>query len=323
MKLFRRYCVWTALLFVWPALTTAQQGAEQIADPDFNPEIDKPTHTSTHPLVVLDEAHANFHTASGRYKPFAELLEADGYHVIAGTQPFTADSLRAARVLVISNALGSGFTGETRVNPPPAFTDAESNAVRNWVRGGGSLLLIADHAPFGATTAALAARFDVEMGKGYVWTASSPSGEPTTTIEYASGKGLLDDHPITRGVTRVVAFTGQSLSVPAGAVALLRLGEGSYESSAADAEADIEAFRTGKAMKARSAASRAQAIAFDFGKGRIVMTGEAAMFSAQVVRFPDQNGKILESKMGMNVPGNDNQLFLRNIMRWLTRVSRE
>jgi len=46
--------------------------------------------------------------------------------------------------------------------------------------------------------------------------------------------------------------------------------------------------------------------------------GEAAMFSAQVIRFTDPQGHRTESKMGMNVPGNDNQQFLVNILRWLT-----
>jgi len=31
----------------------------------------------------------------------------------------------------------------------PAFTEAECDEVRDWVRDGGSLLLIADHAPIG------------------------------------------------------------------------------------------------------------------------------------------------------------------------------
>jgi hypothetical protein len=299
----------------------AQTGdAQQIADPDFKPAIEKPAYTRTHPVVVLDEAHANFHTVSGRYKPFADLLQADGYRVVAGTQAFTADGLGSAQVLVIANALGSRFNDANRENPPSAFTDAECDAVRDWIRAGGALLLIADHAPFGATAANLAARFGVEMGKGYAWAVTGNSPEPSTTIEYSRDNALLGDHPITRGVTRVVAFTGQSLSVPPGATALLKFGA-AYESSAADSQADIAAFREGKPGKARSLTNRAQAVAFDFGKGRVVMTGEAAMFSAQVIRFRDEQGRATESKMGMNVPGNDNRTFLLNILHWLTRLA--
>jgi hypothetical protein len=304
----------------WQA--TAQTGdPQQIADPSFNPAIQNRAYPHTHPVVVVDEAHANFHTMGGRYKPFADVLRADGYQVAAGTQTFTKASLASARVLVISNALGSSINESNVGNPPAAFTDAECDAVRDWVRGGGSLLLIADHSPFGATAATMAARFGVEMGKGYVWTVEGNNPEPTTTIAYSRENKSLGDHAITRGVTRVVAFTGQSLSVPAGATALLKLST-AYESAGVNAQSDVAAFREGKPTTARGVANRAQAIAFDYGKGRVVMTGEAAMFSAQVIRFTDPQGRTTESKMGMNVPGNDNQQFLVNILRWLTHYGR-
>jgi glutamine amidotransferase-like uncharacterized protein len=274
--------------------------AQQIADPDFKPATRKPSYERTHPVVVLDEAHENFHTAAGRYKPFADVLHADGYRVIAGTQTFATQTLSGAQVLVIANAQGT-LTAANIDNPPSAFTDAECDAVRDWVRSGGSLLLIADHSPFGATAAKLASR--------------------STTIEYSRDNSLLGDHPITRGVTRVVTFTGQSLSVPAGATALLKFAT-AYESSGADASSDIAAFREGKPTKAQELTNRAQAVALEYGKGRVVMTGEAAMFSAQVIRFKDEQGRANESKMGMNVPGNDNQTFLLNILHWLTRLEK-
>jgi hypothetical protein len=211
-----------------------------------------------------------------------------------GTELFTSSSLSNARVLVISNAIGKHFD---RVTPSSAFTDAECDAVRDWVQAGGSLLLIADHTPFGATAAALAKRFGVEMGKGYAWVPDLSTHEPTMTITYSREYGLSNDHPITRGVGKVVAFTGQSLSVPPGATALLRFGEPAYESLPENAEADQKAFREGKPVAARKIAGRAQAIALDLGKGRVVMTGEAAMFSAQLIRYTEQ-GKRVEFKMG-------------------------
>jgi len=305
-------CAWQA-----PAQTGDTQ---QIADPNFSPVVRNPAYPHAHPVVVVNEAHANFHTMGGRYKPFADVLRADGYLVVAGTQAFTKASLASARVLVISNALGSGFNQSNALNPPSAFTDAECDAVRDWVRGGGALLLVADHSPFGATAATLAARFGVEMGKGYAWTVQGNNPEPTTTIAYSRDSKSLGDHPITRGLTRVVTFTGQSLSIPGGATALLKLGT-AYESPGANVAADITAFQAGKATTARTVTNRAQAIAFEYGKGRVVMTGEAAMFSAQVIRFTDPQGHATESKMGMNVPGNDNQQFLINILRWLTHAT--
>lgn len=316
MLVQRSSLAYVALFLIGAMLAHAQQGAEgQMADPDFKPAISKPTYVGEHPLIVLDEAHANFHTAAGRYKPFADLLQADGYRVVPGTAPFSPRSLSTARVLVIANAVGTQFRPD---EPPSAFTETECEAVWNWVQSGGSLLLIADHTPFGATAAALAQRFGVEMGKGYAWAPDAVTHEPSTTMTYTRRSGLSNTHPMTNGIQKVVAFTGQSLSVPPGATPLLTFGDPAYESLPATAEADQKAFRQGKFVAARKITNRAQAIAFDSGKGRVVMTGEAAMFSAQVVRFADQ-GKPVEFKMGMNVPGNDNQAFLLNIMHWLTR----
>ena len=297
-----------------------QDNAEQIADPDFKTAIEKPAYTTASPLVVLDEAHANFHTASGRYKPFVDLLKADGYRVVSGTQPFTTSSLRETDVLVIANAMGSGVTADNINNPPPAFTDLECDAVRDWVRSGRSLFLIADHAPFGATAAMLASRFGVEMGKGYAWAVNNNGPGPSTTNVFSRENGLLGMHSITRDVGRVVAFTGQSLSVPAGAVVLLRFGSEAFESPGANTPADMEAYISGKPTTARRITDRAQGLALDYGKGRVVIMGEAAMFSAQVARFTDPSGRRNDIKMGMNVPGNDNRQLLLNIMHWLTRL---
>jgi hypothetical protein len=65
-----------------------------------------------------------------------------------------------------------------------------------------------------------------------------------------------------------------------------------------------------------SAAGRAQALAFKFGKGRVVVQGEAAMLSAQI-SGPEK------SKMGMNVPGNDNRQYALNVMHWLSGLLKE
>jgi hypothetical protein len=64
---------------------------------------------------------------------------------------------------------------------------------------------------------------------------------------------------------------------------------------------------------------RAQGIAMTFGKGRVVILGEAGLFSAQIVRFTDGNQQ-REMKFGMNVPGNDNRQFALNVLHWLSRL---
>jgi hypothetical protein len=48
-----------------------------------------------------------------------------------------------------------------------------------------------------------------------------------------------------------------------------------------------------------------------------VVVGEAAMFSAQLIRY-EEDGKTVETKMGMNVPGNDDRQFALNVLHWLS-----
>ena len=133
-------------------------------------------------------------------------------------------------ILVIANALSA-----EEWTPDPAFTDAECDAVRDWVKDGGSLLLIADHAPFGSAAECLAKRFGVEMSKG---AASDPvnSEGGDTSLVFSRKNQLLGDHPITRGrddserVNKVQTFTGTSLKGPEGSVPILKLADTAVES---------------------------------------------------------------------------------------------
>jgi hypothetical protein len=121
-------------------------------------------------------------------------------------------------------------------------------------------------------------------------------------------------HSITRGLNRIITFTGQSLSVPAGATALLPLGRTALDRSAAprveraggDVRVHVE-YGPGS-----SALGRAQAIAMEIGQGRVVVLGEAAMVTAQLSRYDG-------SPFGMNVSGYDNRQFALNVMHWLSR----
>lgn len=283
--------------------------AQQVADPDFDTKVARPACTKKHPKVLLDEAHNNFHTASGRYKPFADLITSDGYHVTPGTEKFSKETLKGLDVLVISNALGAPAMGSPEASNS-AFTDEECDAVRDWVRGGGSLLLIADHAPMGAANAKLGERFGVDMSKGYTGDPSNYDVESNNqgSIVYTRENKLLGDHSITRGrndsekISRVIAFTGQSLKGPAGSVAFMKL-----------ADTAIDSIPTGQGNERRevSAAGRAQGIAFKSGKGRVVVLAEAAMMSAQLAG-PNK------VKFGMNKPGTDNRQLALNIMHWLS-----
>jgi len=58
-------------------------------------------------------------------------------------------------------------------------------------------------------------------------------------------------------------------------------------------------------------------VALTFGRGRVVVTGDMGMLSAQLVT---ENG--VTGPWGMNVPGVDNRQLVLNIVRWLAQSSR-
>lgn len=291
-----------------PLLQQQQAGGGQVADPNFNAKVERPAYKKNGPKVLFDEAHHNFHTSTGRYKPFADLISSDGYQVVPNKEKFSRATLKGYDILVISNALGA-----SRMNDPAAtnsaFTEEENDAVREWVKAGGALLLIADHAPMGSANQSLGKRFDVDMSKMYTvdqQNHDTESGNPGFIV-YTRASGRLVDHPITRGrnqseqTNKIITFTGQSLKGPTSSTAFLKLADTAFDAM------------PGQNTNPASAAGRAQGIAMKIGKGRVIVMGEAGMLSAQVVgpqRMP----------FGMNRPGIDNRQLALNIMHWLSGV---
>jgi hypothetical protein len=294
-------------LLVWATCLFAH--AQQMADPEFNASVEHPAYSRNGPRVLFDEAHNNFHTTTGRYKPFVDLVVNDGYRVIRNRQSFTSKVLDSFKILLIANALGAEDMDDEGAGNS-AFTEDECQVVHDWVRRGGSLLLIADHAPFGSAAESLAKQFGVEMSKGFTYDeANSQPGNPSFII-YSRSNKLLADHPITEGrggaerINSVMSFLGQALKGPSGSVSLLKLSDTAKDKADRDAKTSV------------SVAGFAQAVAFKFGKGRVVVQGEAAMLSAQIAG-PEK------FKIGMNVPGNDNRQYALNLMHWLSGLLRE
>jgi len=283
----------------WIGTFSAQVVPGQQADPNFDTRVTRPAFTSKHPKVLFDEAHNNIHTASGLYKPFADLITNDGFTVVPNQDKFSSQALAGYDILVIANAAGPRGQRAT-----PAFTDAECDAVRDWVRAGGALLFISDHAPMGAAAEILAKRFAVDMSKGYTDDPSSKDRE-LGDILFSRENKLLGDHAITRGrnsrerINRVITFTGQSLQGPADAIALLKLPATA-----------VDTFPQTKTSQ--PAAGRVQGLALTLSRGRVVILGEAGMLSAQI----DNKSRVF----GMNYPDTDNRQLALNIMHWLSRL---
>lgn len=226
-------------------------------------------------------------------------------------------------MLVVANALGvrgtlqhlAGFLHlDRRVQVGgSAFGAEECAAVRGWVEGGGALLLITDHAPTGESAAALAREFNVEMMNGWAEEPHTHDSESDNwgTLLFSRENGQLRDHPITAGrdaserIGRVLTYTGGALSVPPGATPFLSLSE----------EARLYPWRNSPDDLFRPAAGMAQGIALPFGRGRVVVMGEAAGLTSETVHRPG-----ITYRFGLSRADYDNQQLALNILHWLSGV---
>ncbi len=290
--------------------------AQQVADFVFNPEIKSPVYPpGKGPVIAVDEAHHNFHTIDGRYKAFAKILTSDGYQVRANKQPLSGSVLKGVTVLVISNAIHPDNDTLWALPVKSAFTSAEIDAVEKWVKDGGSLFLIADHMPLPGAASDLAKTFGFTFYNGFAsdTTLGVYPGTKRELDVFKKGNETLADHAVTRGRTpgeqidHVATFTGQAFHIPSSAQSLLTFDE-RFKILLPDT-----AWHFGQHTKRISIKGFSQGAVSEYGKGRVAVFGEAAMFTAQL------KGKD-EVPFGLNSPDAiQNLQFLLNLIHWLDR----
>ena len=286
--------------------------AQQVADSTFAPAVPHPAYPRGRgPVVLVDEAHGNFHTVAGRYRVFADLLRRDGYQVESSRAKFTPASLGRAEILVIANALAATNQNNWAMPIASAFEDSEIVAVHTWVENGGSLLLISDHMPFPGAAAKLAEAFGARWNNGFALAKDPNDRKP---FVFRRSDGSLADHPVTNGrsaaerVDSVATFTGSAFQVDEGATPILVLRTG------------IESLMTQVAWQFPADTPRVdvsgwpQAAVLHVERGRVALVGEAAMFTAQL-SGPKR------TPTGMNDPiAAQNPKFLLNLMHWLSGI---
>lgn len=288
------------------ALGTPVQ-SQQRNDSTFDVRITAPAHVTRHPRVLIDAAHKNvFSTSTNRIEPLVQLLRADGFALDTIRDAFRRESLAGADLLVILTATGQS----TQTTVAPAFTPREIDAVHDWVVGGGALLFCLDHFPFVTSGRQLAERFGVEVFLGYVADSlnfDSTHGDSRTPVYSRSNGGLSFNHAIARGrnpqerLERVAVFGGLSMTGPAGSSVLLRVGSSAVNLG--------DRGRPGEGLGA------AQAIALTTGRGRVVITADCTMWTAQLA---GSDGAPLQ--LGMARRDLDNRQFALNAARWLSRA---
>lgn len=302
-----------------PATPTPRGEALQVLDTAFvAPHLGAPAFANgAGPLVLIDAGHQNFHTAAGRYRPFAKLLENDGFRVAEHTGLFTVEALRDARVLVIANALNLAHVQQSNWKQPAqsAFSPGEIAAVAEWVDHGGSVLLIADHMPFAGDAASLAGVLGFRVMNGFALKGTADPRTGDYPIVFRRSDGTLRANAITNGrgkaerVDSIVSFTGSAfyffsgkgdslMVLPRGTQ--IRTPKVAWQFDDSTPDVDGGGFLQGATAR--------------HGQGRVAMFGEAAMFTAQrkgAERVP----------MGMNAPeASQNPQFILNLIHWLAGV---
>jgi hypothetical protein len=293
----------TCATFALLSLASAAFG-QQRADTHFHYAIESPAYApDTGPRVAIDAGHYNFHTAKGRYAPFANLISADGFRVSQFWDKFTPATLESTDLLVISNALNPSNDKNWTLPTTSAFSSDEIEAVENWVDRGGSLLLIADHMPFSGAASDLAKAFGFGFVNGHVFDVATGSGGFSfgETNRLDLGEAENTRLPPTASVK---TFSGQAFTIPESAHSILTLN-GKYA-----ALMPTTAWKFDENTPAVDVSDYSQGAIMNFGRGKVAVFGEAGAFTAQI----RNNG----NPMGMNAPGaEDNAAFILKIMRWL------
>ena len=297
------------LILICAGFSSCNERPLAIADNDFDVSVTAATYSANNPKVLFDEGHNNVHKTTGTYKPFATLIKNDGCDLVTTDKQITKEVLSGFDIYIIANARGTGDLNDT-----PAFTENECNSTKEWVSNGGSLLLITDHFPMGSAVEMLANKFGVEMQKGMVQDSvyHDKSSKDESQLEFSRENKLLADCEITNGIDKVISFTGQSIKCNDSCVSFLNLSDVAY-----DLTPKTEVIKDGSDTRVnvtfdnpQSAKGKSQGLALKYGKGKVIVLGEAAMLSAQLTRD--------NSKFGMSVNPGNKKLAL-NIIHWLAK----
>lgn len=294
-----------------PASPTGS-ACQQVVDSAFRPRVDRPAYAAAAgPLVLVDEAHNNTHHIDGSFRPFADVLRADGYRVEALREPFTREGIGRGQILVIINALASRNVDNWILPTPSAFRPAEIETVLQWISSGGALLLVADHMPFPGAAEDLARRLGVAFTNGFA--IDTVTWDP---LVFRRGEGSLARHPITEGrrpaerIDSVATFWGQAMRAIDTRVWGLLTFSGPHVIS----YQPERAWRFSETTPTVAVTGWLQGATLTRGLGRVVILGEAGMLSAQLMARAS-------TPAGMNAAvARQNQQFVLNIFHWLCRL---
>ena len=287
-------------------ISLCQSIAQPTIDSTFRVPIERPMFQGEEgPRVLVDEAHNNVHKKEGGLYSFTRMMEEDGAKVFANDKVFTTELLNQYDILIIVNALHDSNVGNWQNPTPSAFSTKEIKAIAKFVSEGGSLLFVADHMPIGGAAQELAKKFNVEWTNSF----AMQNGNHWPPSVFKRDNNTLRDSPVTmdtsfgKRITQVGTFTGSAFKTEEEFFPFLV-----YDNSHALLMPEV-AWRFNKDTKNENAQGWIQGACMEYGEGRMVLIGEAAMITAQL------RGK---TKIGMNSPdAPENPQLALNIFRYL------
>lgn len=297
------------LLFSVAIILTLVACNDNKAKPDneFDVSVSDPKLKSIKPKVLFDEAHKNHHQIETTYKPFATLITNDGCSVKSTDKPIDNTALANIDVYIIATAMGKEDPGDKS-----PFTQNEVDQLEQWVKDGGSLLLITEHFPFGLAMSPVLNKFGVQVHNGYVEDTLLNNKDFRDALLFTKSKGNLNPtHPILDKVERLNTFTGSSVKGDSTWTQLFI-----FTPNAQNFNVKVNVKKDGGDITTSveyadfySANGYSQGICKEYGKGKVVVLAESAFLTAQF----DRN----INKYGMNSPDEDNKQFVLNLIRWL------
>ena len=284
---------------------------QQSADVEIEINIKNPQFENNKgPRIVIDQSHNNFHQMSGRFKPFSDLMISDGYQL---DSIINLKKLYKNDILVISNPIDERNLRNWRQPIYNAFSEDEIKFLKKWVKKGGKLLLIADHMPFAGATDKLANAFGFDFCDGFAYLNKEIRNSPD--VFSTDNKRLLNseitDGTLGEKLDAITTFTGSSFTIPKKAKGILKFLKDDY------CLTPQIAWRFNDETPSIDLKDSYQGAILNFGKGKIAVFGEAAMFTAQTIT--NNSGTFKFGFHSEQAPNNIN--FIRNVMFWLHKDS--
>jgi len=271
------------------------------------------------PSMLVDRGHNNLLWKADETDPVMHgFLVESGFQLRFNEGAYTRASLHGIQVVQTSNAFPLGDNEDWTQPATSAFSKDEIELLQEWVKTGGSLLVVVEHMPFPATYAGLLKAFGVEVSDGFAVDGAKLDDLSEADVADAGylvfhrDDGLLADHPVLNGtlgfeeIDVVATDVGAAFLLPDGAVSLVTLGEGvvSLETENSWVFDEKTVYRDVKGWS--------QAGVIEYGSGRVAVLGDSFLFTAPGFLEPpfvEQEKDILH--------GRHNHLFTQNLIRWL------